>query len=279
MKRLSILLLLISAATGAQAQDLVILHTNDTHSQIEPFRSGINNGLAGVERRLQFINSQIEEYGKDHVLLLDAGDYNQGTPYFTLGKGDLEANLMNLLGYEAATLGNHEFDNGLDELARRLRITGFPTLCANYDFSETPIGELVQPYTIISKAGIKIGIIGLTTRLDRVVSYNIVKDLVWLDPIEAVNRYARELKEDEQCDMVIVLSHLGYREDDNDNYDAPSDITLAKHTRNVDIIIGGHSHTFLKEMKKFRNLDGKEVSIVQDGAYGVYVGKLSINFN
>lgn len=278
MKRNIVLILFtIIFASTLDAQQLVILHTNDTHSQIESFRTGRNKDLAGVERRLQLFNQEVEKYGKKNVLILDAGDYNQGTPYFTVGKGDLEVDLMNIMGYDAVALGNHEFDNGQEELARRLKSTKYKSLCANYDFTGTPLEGLIEPYTIIKKAGVKIGIIGVTTNLKSVVSAAAVRNLERLNTIEVVNKLAEELKVEKGCDLVILLSHLGYS-DRESSLENPSDNTVAANSRHIDYIVGGHSHTFLKEAVDVENLDGKMVPIVQTGAHGIYVGKFVIEF-
>ncbi len=178
---------------------------------------------------------------------------------------------MNELGYDVSAIGNHEFDNGIAELARRLRNADFQVVCANYDFSDTELKELIKPYVIVEKAGKKIGIIGLITELTNLVSKNNIKGMIHLDPIETANKWAGYLKKKEGCDMVIVLSHLGY-------YDGDSDVKLARNSKNIDIIIGGHSHTFLKSEKIYQNLDGKDVVIVQAGAHGEYVGRLDIGF-
>ena len=257
----------------SDAQRLVILHTNDTHSQIEPLRTGRNEGLGGVDRRLQFIDSVRHEYGKKKVLLLDAGDYNQGTPYFTMAKGDLEQALMNALGYDAITLGNHEFDNGLDELARRISTSKCPILMCNYGVEGTPLEPYVKPYTIIKRGGLKIGIVGATSYLESNVMYEYIKNMEHLDTVAEVNKWADYLKNSEKCDMVIFLSHLGF---DGGDYDRPSDHVVAAESSNIDIIVGGHSHTFIDEPSYVVNKKGKEVIIVTAGAQGVEIGELKV---
>lgn len=266
---------ILSSCAGAGSKELVILHTNDTHSQIEPIRSGYGKGLAGVDRRGEYFEKVRSEH--KNVLILDAGDWNQGTPYFTVFKGDMEMEVMNALGYDVACLGNHEFDNGQEELARRLAMADFPIVCANYDFSQSPtdLKNYVKPYTIIKKGGIKIGVFGLLVNIKSVVSAKSRDALVYKNPIEVANEVAKVLKEDEKCDLVIALTHLGYSAQ---NPKAASDINLAKNTRNVDIIVGGHSHTFLKSEKVFQNLDGKDVIVLHAGAKGEYVGRLDLKF-
>ena len=203
-------LLLLVSVPALTAQDLVILHTNDTHSQIEEIRVGRGAGAGGVHRRAEYFHQVISQYGRDRVLLLDAGDYNQGTPYFTVFKGDLEMELMNALGYEVVAIGNHEFDNGVNEFARRLSKAEFQTVCANYDFSGTALESYVKPYTIVYKNGRKIGVFGLLANIKSLVAKQNREGLVYIDAYEAAQRWADYLKNEEHCDLVIALSHLGY---------------------------------------------------------------------
>ena len=274
MKRFILILALLAAITPfAEAQRLVILHTNDSHSQIEPLRVGRDKGYGGVERRMEYIRQVREQYGKDKVLLLDAGDYNQGTPYFTVAKGDLEMELVNAMKYDVATLGNHEFDNGQQELARRLRKARFTTLTCNYDFSATCLKKLVKPWTIVKRGGMKIGIVGATSYLEGNVMHSHLDGMKRLNTIAEVNRWAEFLKKEKKCDLVIFLSHLGYR---GGTQDRPSDEILVAASRNIDLVIGGHSHTFIKSPLIVKDLDGKDVPIVQAGCQGVQVGKFEI---
>lgn len=262
--------IVLQACAQSDMVHLVILHTNDTHSQIEEIRTGNGAGNGGVHRRAAYFEKVRSE--NENVLILDAGDYNQGTPYFTVFNGDLEMKLMNALGYDVVALGNHEFDNGVDELARRLSKAEFTTVCANYDFSATPLKDIVKPYAIVEKGGKKIGIFGLTANLGSLVSKQNLKGMVYMKPYEVADKWAAYLKNEEHCDLVIALTHIGYS-----NYpNRVSDIGLAKATENIDIIIGGHSHTFLKSEKIYQNKKGKDVVIVQDGAQGEYVGRLDI---
>ena len=263
----------MAAVLPVKAQKLVVLHTNDTHSQIEPVRTGRNAGCGGVDRRLQFIDSVRAQYGAKKVLLLDAGDYNQGTPYFNIGGGDLELDLVNLMGYDAEAVGNHEFDNGQAEFARRISKAKFPTLCCNYDFTGTPLEGLIQPYTIVKRGGFKIGIIGATTRLRGVVAAQNLDGIESLNTIEEVNRWAEYLKKEKRCDLVILLSHCGF---DGGSEENPSDHEIAAASENIDFIIGGHSHTFIKQPAEVANKNGVPVPIVQAGCKGIEVGELKI---
>lgn len=272
MKRFAIYILMLFLPFAAlSAQDLVIVHTNDTHSQIDVQKAGEYAGLGGVERRYNLFRAIEEEYGKDKVLFLDAGDYNQGSAYFTEYNGDVELKVMNALGYEVVTLGNHEFDNGVKELARRLSSAEFTTVCCNYDFRRTELDRLVKPYTIVEKGGKLIGIIGVTTDLGPVTDKGIVNDLRPLNTVKEVNRYARKLAR--KCDLVILLSHRGYSEEGTCNMD----VEMASKLRNVDVIVGGHTHTFLEEPTEVSDADGERIVIVQDGWGGVNVGVMVID--
>lgn len=265
-----IITLLFSLSIFAQNENkLVILHTNDTHSQIEAFgdQAGDNKGKAGLARRATIIKNIRKQY--PNILLLDAGDFIQGTPYFNMFGGELEVKAMNQLGYDVVTLGNHEFDNGVDFLANMLKNAKFDVVSANYDVSNTALKNTVKPYVIKNVNGIKVGIIGLNVRPNGLISDKNFEGIRFLNPIEEVNHYARILKEDEKVDMVIALSHLGYQSDSQF-----SDKKVAAESRNVDVIIGGHSHTFLPEPVKVDNLDGKPVLITQSGSKGMNVGKL-----
>lgn len=268
------LLFMVSAAPAATAQDLVILHTNDTHSQIEEIRTGKGAGTGGVHRRAEYFQQVLSQYGKDHVLILDAGDYNQGTPYFTVFNGDLEIEVMNALGYDVVAIGNHEYDNGVDELARRLSKAEFRTVCANYDFSGTALDRYVKPYVIVKKAGKKIGIFGLTTSLRTLVARQNLHGIVYMDAFATADKWAEYLKKVEKCDLVIALTHLGY----SGYPDQANDVALAKDSENIDIIVGGHSHTFLKSDRVYKNRVGRDVVVVQAGAQGEWVGRFDIDF-
>lgn len=260
---------LMPQAASMYAQELVILHTNDTHSHIDPVKSGPEAGLGGVIERAAYIDSVRSAVGRRNLLLVDAGDFSQGTSYFTILKGDIEVELLNEMGYDAVTLGNHEFDNGPEDLARRLKMAKFRVVCANYDFSGSGLDRYVKPYTIVRRAGKKIGIIGLLVDVTKVVDRSVAEKLRYLDPVAVTNRYSGLLKE-KGCDLVIVLSHLGMEKSDF------TDIQLARSCRNVDLIIGGHSHTFLEEPVCVEDADGNDVMIVTDGCWGLYVGKLEL---
>ena len=259
------LVLLAAISRPLSGQDLVIVHTNDFHSQIEPFQSGRNAGTAG----LLSLSGYLEESRMvcPDLLYLDAGDYNQGTPYFNRFRGQVELEGMNALGLFATTLGNHEFDNGMEDLVRRLKKADYHVLCANYDIQHKPLRRLVKPYVITRVNGKKIGIIGLTLDLNGLVSSEVLRKMNYRDVILTANRMASLLKR-KGCDLIICLTHQGL----------DSDMEMAAQSRNINLIIGGHSHTFLEEPVKKADLDGQEVVIVQAGAYGVYAGRIDITF-
>lgn len=274
-------LILLIAAFGlvacAPQRTLTIVHVNDTHSHFEPVRQSDGSLAGGILERAAFIDSVRRADGPGNVLFLHAGDFCQGSSYYTELGGAMEIDLINALGYDAVALGNHEFDNGLEDLARRLSRCQAPVVCANYDFSTFELGRHVHPYTIVEKAGRRIGIIGLLTDLSSVVDRDIVDRMPYLDPVEAVNRYAALLRDEEGCDLVICLTHIGYRTSDNYEEDGElMDQDLVAATRGVDLVVGGHSHTFLEAMQYADNLDGVPVPIVQDGCWGLYTGILHL---
>lgn len=270
MKRILAVLVPVFLCFGMSAQELVIVHLNDTHSHLEPERGGASKGCGGVVERAAFIDSLRRADGRRNVLLLHAGDFNQGTSYYTRFGGELELQLVNALRYDAVTLGNHEFDNGVDDLARRVEKIKCPVLCANYDFSGTALEGKVRPYAIFRRAGLRIGVFGLTVDVSSVVNASSVAGMKFLDCSVTANRWARFLKEEKRCDFVIALTHIGYDEDEM------NDRVLAATTRNIDLIVGGHSHTFLESLPTVANLDGKEIPIVQDGCWGLNVGVLKV---
>lgn len=272
MKRIYTLLVLSFAAFAASAQDLTILHLNDTHSHIDPERNANYFGQGGVIEQAAFIDSVRVADGKKNVLLLHAGDFGQGSSYFTELNGDLEIDVINAMQYDAVALGNHEFDNGIDELARRIRNLEVPVVCANYDFTGSSLEGLVKPYVVVKKAGKRIGIIGALTDVSTVVDRSVADKMKYLDPIEETNKYAEYLKNEKKCDLIICLSHLGYGRGKH------TDCEIAPHLRNVDIIVGGHSHTKIDEYTSVKDLDGKEVVIVQDGSWGLEIGQISVTF-
>jgi 5'-nucleotidase len=260
----------IIAKNNKSNRRLVILHTNDTHSNIDPFPANHAKfpGLGGVVKRHALIQQIRSE--NDHVLLFDSGDIFQGTPYFNTFKGELELKVMSEMGYDAATMGNHDFDIGLEGFLNAQQYANFPFVCSNYDFSKTILQGKTLPYKIFKKAGIKIGVFGIGVDLKGLVPEKLYGETVYLEPIETANQTA-EILQKNGADLVICLSHLGYSYADDARV---SDLFLAKKTKGIDLILGGHTHTFLEEATVLNNLENQPVLINQVGWGGVYVGQM-----
>ena len=249
---------------------ITILHTNDVHSHIEPFPTNDPKypNLGGAARRAALISSIRNR--EENVLLLDAGDIFQGTPYFNKFLGELDFKLMSLMQYDAATIGNHDFDNGIDGLKNMLPHASFPFINSNYNFNNTVLSNDIIKHKIFNKGGVKIGVFGLGVELNGLVSKKLYKETQYLSPIDIANEKAQFLKHEENCHLVICLSHLGYSYKD----ETISDLILAEKTQNIDLIIGGHTHTFLDKPTECKNLAQKKVLINQVGWAGINLGKL-----
>lgn len=250
---------------------LTILHTNDQHSRIEPFDAGggRNANQGGFARRAHLIK-EIRKT-ENNVLLLDSGDIFQGTPYFNLFGGELEFKLMSMMGYDAATMGNHDFDNGVDGFVKVLPNAQFPFITSNYDFSNTVVDGKTEKYKIFNKNGIRVGVFGVGINLDGLVGKKQYKETKYLDPVDIAQHYSEFLKKDKKCEVVICLSHLGYKYKESHLI---SDVTLASQTENIDLILGGHTHTFLPEPQSYTNRAGKSVLINQVGFAGLLLGRI-----
>ena len=276
-KTVVLYMLLLFTAMGAYAQKhLEVLHTNDTHSCIMPLNPNLADtavaGRGGFLRRVAMIK---EERAKNpDLLLIDSGDFSQGSPFYTMFKGDVEIGLMNLMGYDAVTIGNHEFDFGLENMARIFKMAKFPVVCANYDFTGTCVEGLVKPYVIIKRNGLKIGLFGLSPQLEGLVDLSKCKGVTYLDPVEVGNRVAAELKHDKKCDVVICVSHLGWLRPDE-----MGDQKLLASSKDIDLVLGGHSHSYFKALRYVNNADGKAVPVDQNGKNAMYVGKLTLSFD
>ncbi len=259
------------------AYKLTVLHTNDQHSRIEPFDSSYsrNPNQGGFARRATLIQ-QIRSQEKN-VLLLDAGDIFQGTPYFNFYGGELEFKLMSMMGYDAATMGNHDFDNGLEGFLKALPNAKFPFITSNYDFSNTILDGKTEKYKIFKKDGIKVGLFGVGIELDGLVGKKQYQETKYLNPVEIAQHYADFLRKEKGCDLVICLSHIGY--DYRDDADKISDKKLAAQTDNIDLILGGHTHTFLPEPQSFTNKSGKTVLVNQVGWAGLLLGRIDFYFD
>jgi len=255
-----------------EIKKITILHTNDMHSRIEPFSSGSYKGFGGMAQRSSIIK-EIRKKEKN-VLLFDGGDIFQGTPYFNYFGGELEFKLMSEMKYDAAVLGNHDFDNGINGLKKQLRHANFPFLISNYDFKKTILKDQFKPYKIFIKDNIKVGVFGLGIELEGLVPKKLYKETIYLDPIKKSKFYSNKLKNELGCDLVICLSHLGLKYENN----KISDLTLAKKSKFIDLIIGGHTHTFLKKPKIITNAINKKVIINQVGWGGINIGKIDFIF-
>ena len=258
-------------------KNITILHTNDVHSHVEPFSKDHSEfpNKGGFERRATLI-SEIRRQNPN-TLLFDAGDIFQGTPYFNFYGGEIEFKLMSMLGYDAITIGNHDFDNGMDGLDKQLPNAKFDIISSNYDFKNTILESKVSDYKIYNKSGIKIGVFGLGIELEGLVSKDLYKETKYLDPIDIANDTAKKLNETENCDLVICLSHLGYKYEKFPN--KVSDLNLAKSTKNIDLIIGGHTHTFMNKPVVLKNNVGNDVLINQVGCFGLYLGRIDFSFD
>jgi len=254
---------------------ITILHTNDIHSRIEPFPldGSRNQGLGGAAKRANLISKIRSE--EKNVILLDSGDIFQGTPYYNFFGGELEIKLMTEMGYDAGTMGNHDFDGGIDGFEKQMKHADFPFIVSNYDFSDTILNGKIKQRKIIEKDGIKIGLLGVGIELNGLVPQKLYKETQYLDPIKEAQKQATILKEEMKCDYVICLSHLGYKYRSNN---LVSDVVLAESTHSIDLILGGHTHTFMRKPDKRKNLNGKEVLINQCGWGGMLLGKVDVHF-
>ena len=267
----------LNAVETASEKKLTILHTNDQHSRIEPFDSSYsrNPNQGGFARRAALIQKIRKE--ENNVLLLDSGDIFQGTPYFNFFGGELEFNLMSMMGYDASTMGNHDFDNGLEGFKKVLPNAKFPFLCSNYDFKNTILDGLTTPYKVFNKNGIRVGVFGVGIELAGLVGKKQYLETKYLNPIEMAQHYSGLLRDEKKCDMVICLSHIGY--DYKDDSKKGSDKILAAQTDGIDLILGGHTHTFLPEPQSFLNRKGKNVLVNQVGWAGLLLGKIDFYFD
>ena len=274
MKKIFLIIALFCATLTVSAQKtktLEILHTNDTHSCILPLNPNLADtllaGRGGFLRRIAMIEQ--ERKANPDLLLFDSGDFSQGSPFYTLFKGDVEVELMNRMGYDAVTIGNHEFDFGLDNMARIFRAAKFPVVCSNYDFTGTPLQGIVKPYVIIKRGGLRIGVFGICPPMDGLVDAAKCVGVKYLDPIKTADDVARMLKHDKKCDLVVCLSHLGWIV--NQNVD---DHKMVRGNHDIDVVLGGHSHTFFETLQYVENADGKKIPDDQNGKNAIFVGKL-----
>jgi 5'-nucleotidase len=277
MRHLIIILALLSVLTAdaKKAKQLVVLHTNDTHSCVMPLNVNLDNkelaGRGGFLRRAAMVKEQRSAH--PDLLLFDSGDFSQGSGFYTLFKGEVEIGLMNTMKYDAATIGNHEFDFGLDNMARLFRMANFPIVCSNYDFTGTVCEGLVKPYIVIKRNGVKIGVFGLAPAMKGLVSEANCKGVAFLDPAETAQKYIDILRKQEKCDIVICLSHLGWEVSEY------TDEKFLSLTEGCDLVLGGHTHTYMPTLQYAPDKTGKQIPVDQNGKSGVFVGKLVLNLS
>lgn len=267
----------LSSFKSESVEHLTILHTNDVHSYIDPFPADHprNPNMGGVSKRASIIEKIRLE--NPNVLLLDAGDIFQGTPYFNYYGGELEFKLMSMMKYDASTIGNHDFDNGLEGIVAQMPHASFEFISSNYDFKNTVMDGYVKPYKIFNKENIKIGVFGLGIELNGLVDKKNYKETAYNNPVETAQEMVRILKQEKKCDLIICLSHLGYKY--NTEPDKICDLKLAALTKDIDLIIGGHTHTFLDKPTIVKNLEQKEVLVNQVGCYGINLGRIDFYFD
>ena len=271
---MTVALLVGAAPADAKKKHLLILHTNDTHSCVMPLNANLADtalaGRGGYLRRLEMIRQERNTH--PDLLLFDSGDFSQGSPYYNLFKGDVEVGLMNKMGYDAATIGNHEFDFGLDNMARIFRLAEFPIVCANYDFTGTVVEGLVKPYIILKRQGLKIGVFGLAPMLESLVDDANCPGVKYLDPVATAQQMIKELKK-KKCDVIICLSHLGWK------IQGTTDDDVIPQTEGIDLVLGGHSHSYLEQLEYVNDQTGKPVPVDQNGKHAIWVGRIEMELS
>lgn len=278
MRRLNLIIivaLMTVVSVGAKTKkQLVVLHTNDTHSCIMPLNKNIDNkdiaGRGGFLRRVNMLKEQRQQH--PDLLLFDSGDFSQGSGFYTLFRGDVEIGLMNQMGYDAVTIGNHEFDFGLENMARLFRMATFPVVCSNYDFTGTPCEGLVKDYITIKRNGLKIGVFALGAPLEGLVSKKNCEGVKFLDPAETAQKYIDILRKQEKCDVVICLSHLGWAISEY------PDQQFIRKIEGCDLVLGGHTHTYMPTVEYAPDKTGKMIPDDQNGKHGVFIGKMVLTF-
>lgn len=256
--------------TAKKTKQLYILHSNDTHSCILPMNPNLADtlvaGRGGFLRRITALNEERKKH--PDLLYIDSGDFFQGSSYYTMFRGDVEIGLMNQMHLDATTLGNHEWDFGVERLAENLRMANFPVVCSNYDVTGTALEGLVKPYAIIKRNGVKIGILAVGPKLEGLVDVKNFKGVVYSDPVKSALDTATFLKKKKKCDVIICISHLGWGRD--------GDIPLIEGSRYIDLVLGGHSHTYFRDLRYVTDLDGRQVPVDQNGKSAIYLGAITL---
>ena len=277
MKRLHLIIYIVllasMTAVAKNHKQLVILHTNDTHSCIMPLNENLDNkdlaGRGGFMRRINMIKEERKQ--NPDLLLFDSGDFCQGSGYYTIFKGEVEIGLMNQMGYECTTIGNHEFDFGMENMAKLFKMANFPIVCSNYDCTGTVLEGLVKPYITIKRSGLKIGVFALSPKLKELVFDGNCEGITYLDPAETAQKYIDILRKQEKCDIVICISHLGWAISDY------PDQEFLRQTEGCDLVLGGHTHTYMSTLEYAPDKNGKMIPVDQNGKHGAFVGKLILN--
>ena len=266
------LLLVVVCGSAKGTKKITVLHTSDTHSCILPLNKSLADTLladrGGFLRRIAMLKQERQK--EPDLLLFDCGDFSQGSSYYTMFKGDVEVELMNRMHYDAATIGNHEFDFGLDNMIRLFKMAEFPIVCSNYDFGDTELKNIVKPYIVLKRQGVKIGVFALCPPLEGLVSAKNYGPLKFLDPVEVTTRMVDVLRRQEKCDVVICLSHLGWEVSEY-----PDDKFISQ-TSGIDLVLGGHSHTYLKTLGYVTDKEGRQVPVDHEGKHAVFVGKMQL---
>lgn len=266
------LLLVVACGSAKGTKKITVLHTSDTHSCILPLNKSLADTLladrGGFLRRIAMLKQERQK--EPNLLLFDCGDFSQGSSYYTMFKGDVEVELMNRMHYDAATIGNHEFDFGLDNMIRLFKMAEFPIVCSNYDFGDTELKDIVKPYIVLKRQGVKIGVFALCPPLEGLVSAKNYGPLKFLNPVEVTTRMVDVLRRQEKCDVVICLSHLGWEVSEY-----PDDKFISQ-TSGIDLVLGGHSHTYLKTLGYVTDKEGRQVPVDHEGKHAVFVGKMQL---
>ena len=277
MKRLHLIIYIVllasMTAVAKNHKQLVILHTNDTHSCIMPLNENLDNkdlaGRGGFLRRINMIKEERKQ--NPDLLLFDSGDFCQGSGYYTIFKGEVEIGLMNQMGYECTTIGNHEFDFGMENMAKLFKMANFPIVCSNYDCTGTVLEGLVKPYITIKRSGLKIGVFALSPKLKGLVFDGNCEGITYPDPAETAQKYIDILRKQEKCDIVICISHLGWAISDY------PDQEFLRQTEGCDLVLGGHTHTYMPTLEYAPDKNGKMIPVDQNGKHGAFVGKLILD--
>ena len=275
MKQIVLIIALLLTTMNVDAKGpkkITVLHTSDTHSCVLPLNKNLADTMladrGGFLRRIAMLKQ--ERQSDPDLLLFDCGDFSQGSSYYTMFKGDVEVELMNRMHYDAVTIGNHEFDFGLDNMIRLFKLADFPVVCSNYDFGDTELKDIVKPYIVLKRKGVKIGVFGVCPPLEGLVSTKNYGPLKYLDPVEVTERMVDILRNQQKCDVVICLSHLGWEISDY------PDNELIKRTSGIDLVLGGHSHTYLKTLGYETDKTGRKVPVDHEGKHGIFVGKMQL---